>query len=309
MKDFGLVLEGGGMRGVYTAGVLDFFMEMNLYFPYVIGTSAGACNATSYLSKQIGRNKKVLIDYIDHPNFFGVRNLFNERSLFGMNLIFQDIPKKCQPFNFDSFSNNQSEFIITTTDVETGKPYYINKNKIVKYYSGEERNNKLLDAVKASSSIPFISPTVKFDNKLLLDGGVVDSIPIKKAELDGVLRNVIVLTREKSYRKKPFKHGLLAKRIYNDKIANAMINRHNNYNNTLGYIEELEKCKKVFVIRPSKPLDIDTYSREKSKLNAVYDLGYNDAKALYEDLIQWLSTEGRFISKLKKENSLKIKVS
>lgn len=309
MNDFGLVLEGGGMRGVYTAGVLDFFMEMNLNFPYVIGTSAGACNATSYLSGQVGRNKKVLIDYVGHPHFFGLRNILNERSLFGMNLIFKDIPKKCQPFNFESFSKNESKFIITSTDVETGEPYYIDKNQIVKNYSGEERNNKLLDAIKSSSSIPFISPIVNFDGKILLDGGIADPIPVRKAELDGILRSVVVLTRDKNYRKKPFKHGTLGKKIYNEKFAKVLANRHSDYNKTLDYIEELEKCQKVFIIRPSKPLDIDTYSREKSKLEAVYKLGYEDAKNLYEDLLQWLETEGRLISRFNKQNNIINKVS
>ncbi|MBP2034029.1 putative patatin/cPLA2 family phospholipase [Clostridium algifaecis] len=291
MHEIGLVLEGGGMRGVYTAGVLDFFMEKNLYFPYVIGVSAGACNAASYISKQIGRNKTVLIDYVKHPDFGGLKTLINEKSLFGMKLIFEDIPIKYEPFSFHCFFKNKQKFIITATDVEKAQPYYIDKHEIMKNYSFENRNDKILQAIKASSSLPFISPSVEFNGIRLLDGGICDPIPIKKSENDGMLRNVIILTRDKFYRKKPFKYAGVTRKIYNQKFSYALSNRHKKYNDTLDYIEQLQVDKKAFIIRPSKPLNIDRFERNQSKLEKAYNIGYEDALYMYRDLLKWMETE------------------
>lgn len=296
MKDFGLILEGGGMRGVYTAGVLDFFMEMNLYFPYVIGVSAGACNAASYISKQFGRNKVVLIDYVKHPNFFGFKNLINEKSLFGMKLIFEDIPKKFEPFSFNCFFKSKQKLIITTTDIEKAQPYYIDKYEIMKNYSYKDRDDKMLQAIKASSSLPFLSSSVEFNGKRLLDGGICDPIPIKKAEKDGMLRNVIILTRDEFYRKKQFKYGGIARKIYNEKISDVLMSRHKNYNDTLDYINQLQADNKAFVIRPSEPLNIDKFERNQYKLEKAYYAGYKDASMNYNELLNWMEKEQKIIN-------------
>src|SRR5690625_2786952 len=187
MVDAGLVLEGGGMRGLYTAGVLEYFMEQNLYFPYNIGVSAGACMAASYLSRQKGRNKKVNIGFIEDKRYISFSNLIKDREVFGMDFIFDEIPNRLVPFDMDTFYENSEEFVIGTTDCETGKPVYYDKTN-----HGED----LVLLLRASSSLPFVSSSVEYKGRHLLDGGIVDPIPIKKAQQDGFEKNVINLTKK-----------------------------------------------------------------------------------------------------------------
>ncbi|MCY6369591.1 patatin-like phospholipase family protein [Clostridium ganghwense] len=276
----GLVLEGGGMRGLYTAGILDFFMEKNLYFPYVIGVSAGACNAASYISRQKGRNKRINIDYINNPKYLSYRNLIIERSVFGMEFLFNEIPNKLDPFDFEAFNKSHQRFIIGTTDCETGRPLYFDKNKC----------KDILKVIRASSSIPLLAPIVELENKKLLDGGVSDSIPVKKAIEDGMKRNIVVLTRNKEYRKKPHKFKMFIKRTYSQypNLVDTIFNRFKIYNDTLDYIEKLEEEKKIFVIRPSESLNVDRLEKNPEKLRALYDMGYRDAKQLYTRMKEWI---------------------
>ena len=278
IKNIGLVLEGGGMRGLYTAGVLDFFMDNDLYFPYIIGTSAGACNATSYISRQRGRNKKINIKYIKDDRYISYRNLFREKSLLGMNFLFDEIPNKLEPFGFEEFNKAKETFLITCTDCNTGKAVYINKNKC----------NDILTAVRASSSLPFISPIVKYEGLSLLDGGVADSIPIKKSIEDGNEKNIIVLTRHREYVKEPFKRGWMARRIYSNYpgLVEAMQNRHKVYNETLECIKQLEKENKAIVICPEQPLNVDRLEKDEIKLVNLYDQGYKDAEKKYKDIVE-----------------------
>ncbi len=280
MNKVGLVLEGGGMRGLYTAGILDFFMEKDLYFPYVIGVSAGACNAASYISKQKERSKRINIDYVKNPRYLSYRNLVKEKSIFGMDFLFNEIPNKLEPFDYTTFHSSEQRFIIGTTDCETGNPLYFDKNKC----------KDILGVLRASSSIPLLSPIVEVEGKKLLDGGVADSIPIKKAIEDGFKRNIIILTRNKEYRKKPYKFKLFVKRSYSKypKLVDKIFNRYKIYNNTLDYIEELENKYKAFVIRPSKPLKVDRLEKNPQKLKELYKMGYEDAKNLYFKMKEWI---------------------
>ncbi len=280
MNKVGLVLEGGGMRGLYTAGILDFFMEKDLYFPYVIGVSAGACNAASYISKQKERSKRINIDYVKNPRYLSYRNLVKEKSIFGMDFLFNEIPNKLEPFDYTTFHSSEQRFIIGTTDCETGNPLYFDKNKC----------KDILGVLRASSSIPLLSPVVEVEGKKLLDGGVADSIPIKKAIEDGFKRNIIILTRNKEYRKKPYKFKLFVKRSYSKypKLVDKIFNRYKIYNNTLDYIEELENKYKAFVIRPSKPLKVDRLEKNPQKLKELYKMGYEDAKNLYFKMKEWI---------------------
>lgn len=280
MNKVGLVLEGGGMRGLYTAGILDFFMEKNLYFPYVIGVSAGACNAASYISKQKERSKRINIDYIKNPRYLSYSNLIKEKSIFGMNFLFNEIPNKLDPFDYKTFDKSEQRFVIGTTDCETGNPLYFDKNKC----------NDILGVLRASSSIPLLSPIVEVEGKKLLDGGVADSIPIKKAIEDGFQRNIIILTRNKEYRKKPYKFKMFVKRSYlkYPKLVDTIFNRYKMYNDTLDYIEELEKQYNAFVIRPSELLKVDRLEKNPQKLKALYEMGYGDAKNLYSKMKKWI---------------------
>ncbi|KYH34997.1 NTE family protein RssA [Clostridium tepidiprofundi DSM 19306] len=280
MNNIGLVLEGGGMRGVYTSGVLDYFMDENLYFPYVIGVSMGACNAASYISKQRGRNKIVNIEYVNDKRYLSYRGLLRDKSLFGMDFIFDYIPNNLTPFDFDTYINSEQKFIIVTTDCETGKPVYFNKDDDV----------DTLKIIRASSSLPFISQIVEIKGKKLLDGGITDSIPVKKAIEDGNEKLVVVLTRDSEYIKKPFKMKRLAKRVYSKypNLVNAMLERHIMYNNTLEYIRELESQGKAFVIRPSHPLNVGRVERNQDKLRKLYEMGYEEAKACGSKLKEFL---------------------
>ncbi len=285
MKGTGLVLEGGGMRGVYTAGVLDYFMDKELYFPYVIGVSAGACNATSYLSRQRGRNRVVNIDFVRHPEYISYKNLLLKRKgLFGMDLIFDEIPKKHVPFDFETFERATERFVIGTTDSETGLPVYFEK---------ADHQEHILTVLRASASLPFMAPVIEYHGKKLLDGGVADPIPVKKAKADGNKRNVIVLTQNEGYRKRKTKMEWLARRVYQSQpgMSDVLLNRYKHYNETLDYIEELEKKNEVFVIRPKQKLDVGRAERNPLKLHALYERGIEDAMNVYEQLEEWLLLE------------------
>lgn len=287
MQNTGLVLEGGGMRGLYTSGVLDFFIDKNIYFPYVIGVSAGACNAVSYLSRQKGRSKKVNVDYVRDKRYISFGRLIRNKELFGIDFIFNDIPNKLCPLDFDSFNNAKETFVVCTTDCVTGNPMY--------YY--KDNTKEFFDTIKASMSLPFISKTVQFKDKYLLDGGISDSIPIKKSISDGNSRNVVILTRDVSYRKKPFIIKKLAQKFYPQypNLVETICKRHQIYNQTLEYIDKLESEDRVFVIRPLMPLTVKRIERNPKKLLALYEQGYQDAVKIYPHLSQWLNKKDRAV--------------
>lgn len=274
----GLVLEGGGMRGVYTAGALDYLMEQGLYYPYVIGVSAGACNATSYISRQIGRNRKVTVDFVRDPRYLSYRNLLRESSIFGMKFIFDEIPRRLVPFDFDAFYHSDQKFVVGTMDARTGEPVY---------YTKHMEPQTMMSIIQASSSLPFVSKPVLLGERELLDGGICDPIPIRKSIADGNGRNVIILTQVKSYRKRPFKWGALAKRLYPKYrgLIDVMSMRHETYNETLEYIDELEKNEQAIVIRPSVDLRVSRVEKNPQKLADLYELGYKDAERQKNSLL------------------------
>lgn len=281
LKD-GLILEGGGMRGLYTAGILDYFLEQNLHFPYVIGVSAGACHAASYISRQKGRNERVNIGYIQDPRYLSYRNLLKTRSLFGMDFVFNEIPNHLEPFDYDTFYRSDQSYFIGITDCATGKPIYFDAKN--------STPESILKALMASSSLPFVSPMVEIEGKILLDGGVVDPIPVRKSISDGNTKHVIVLTRNKEYRKQPFKAKPLAKTFYwkYPKLTQAILERHEVYNETLDFIQELERSGKAFILRPSEPLQVGRLERNPEKLTHLYHLGYEDAANSFKALQHFL---------------------
>ena len=277
----GLVLEGGGMRGVYTAGILEYFLESQLFFPYVIGVSAGACNAASYLSKQKGRNKTVTIEYASDPRYISWKNYFRNRQFFGMDFIFDEIPNKHVPYHYDVFYNSPSEFVVGTTDCLTGKPVYFNKH---------DYGNNLLTVLRASSSLPFIAPEVRFKDKILLDGGISDPIPIKKAQQDGFAKNIVILTRNEGYLKKPSKFHFLVDRKYPEYkgLQQSLRNRYQIYNETVEYLEQEEKQGNVLLIRPTQPLKVGRMERNPQRLEDLYNQGYQDAKTAMSSIINYI---------------------
>lgn len=280
-ESIGLVLEGGGMRGVYTAGVLEYFSEQNIYFPYTIGVSAGACMAASYLSKQKGRNKIVNIDWVNDPRYISWRNLLRNGQLFGMDFIFDEIPNSLVPFDHQAFLDSQEELVVGTTDCDTGETVYYNKS---------DSEFDLLRVLRASSSLPFIAPIVEHQGKRLLDGGISDPIPLRQAERDGYKRNILILTRNEEYRKSRNRFPWLIRRAYGKYPAfvQTLLRRHEIYNDTLMYIGEQERSGATFVIRPQQPLEVGRMERDSSKLLALYEQGYEDAKRLMPTMTAWI---------------------
>ncbi|SDN74422.1 Predicted phospholipase, patatin/cPLA2 family [Paenibacillus sp. yr247] len=281
MEGIGLVLEGGGMRGVYTAGVLEYFMEQDLYFPYVVGVSAGACNAASYISKQPGRNKKVTIDYIGDHRYLSYRNLVRHKSIFGMDFIFNELPNKLVPFDYDAFYNSPQQFAIGTTDAHTGEPVYYTKHQLMQ---------QTMPIIQASSSLPFVAKPILYEGRTLFDGGLVDPIPVQKSLADGNRKHIIVLTKEQGYRKSPFKQRWLAKSFYPqyNGLVNVLVNRSEIYNRTLETVEQMEAEGSAIVIRPSSKVVVSRMEKDPKKLEALHKLGYEDAKRLGSQLKQWL---------------------
>ncbi|WP_017727738.1 patatin-like phospholipase family protein [Halalkalibacterium ligniniphilum] len=288
MEATGLVLEGGGMRGLYTAGVLEYFLEQNLYFPYVIGVSAGACMAASYLSRQEGRNKKVNIELVSDPRYLSFRNFIRKRELFGMDFLFDEIPTKIVPFDFETFLSEKQQFVVVTTDCETGEAIYFNKH---------EHGNDILKILRASSSIPFIAPAVEYNKKYLLDGGIIDPIPVKKSQQDGYIKNVVIMTKPKHFKRRPSKAASVVKYLYkrHPMIASLLQERYKIYNDTLSFIEEEKTKGNVFVLQPSVGIPVGRIERNQKKLTELYELGYNDAKSQFNQLKQFLIRQNQMI--------------
>lgn len=277
----GLVLEGGGMRGIYTVGVLDCLMEEQFQSDYVIGVSAGACNGVSYVSKQKGRAFRTNTEYIADSRYLSLGNFLKTKSLFGMDFLFDSIPNKLIPFDYNTFFQNPCEFVVGVTDVITGKPCYFDKSHC-------EPNNTVL---RASSSIPVFAPMVEYQGRKYLDGGTADAIPVKKALEDGCDKVIVVLTRERSYEKTPEKFRTIYRHIYRDypKMIETLDNRHTNYNHTLAYLKELEQAGKALVIAPHSPLPVGRFEKDPEQLKKVWKIGYDDTKKIIEQI--WKFTE------------------
>lgn len=278
----GLILEGGGMRGVYTGGVLEKFLEEQIFVEYIIGVSAGACNASSFVSRQAGRNRAVTIGYVQHPDYISVKNLLLKRELFGMNLIFDEIPNGLVPFDFSMFNNATEEFVVGTTDCLTGEAVYFKKR---------EHAQDMLTIVRASSSLPFMAKPVEFEGRLLMDGGVADPIPIRKALTDGVTKPIIVLTKVKGYRKKKPSFARLMPAFYRQfpGIIKSLEEWHVKYNETIEFVENLEEEGKALVIQPSQLLKINGIERDPAKLTELYEQGYQDAEEKLEQIKLFLA--------------------
>ena len=281
MKDSGLVLEGGGLRGVFSSGVLDYMMEKNIEFPYVIGVSMGALNAASYVSKQPGRGFRVPYNHLNNPKYLSLGNFIREGSYFGLDFIFNKIVYELDPFDFEAFEKSEQKFISVAAHCSSGTPYYFNKDNL-----NREDNIK---ALMATSSLPFISKMISVQEEEFLDGGIIDAIPIEKAIEDKILKPVIILTRPLGYRKKS-SGILLSKLVYKKypKVQEMIKNKAYNYNKTMDLIETLEKENKVFVIRPNKPIEMGRTEKNLEKLKSAYEFGYNTMQEKEIELINWL---------------------
>ena len=279
----GLVVEGGGMRGVYSSGVLDFFIEKDLFFENNYGVSAGACHLCSYLAKQYKRAFRVNVDYLNDKRYCSVHSLLKTGNLFGAEMLYDIIPNELDLFDYDTYNKNESNFYVVITDINTGKPEYVKIGDL----------KKDIIYVRASSSLPLLAQNVKINDKEYLDGGISDSIPIKKSIADGNKKNVVILTRDSTYRKGKNSLMPIIKLKYKKypNFVKSMADRYIVYNEILDFIKELEDNGDVFVIRPKKPVNIGRTEKNREKLEALYNDGYNDAKDCYEELLKYLVKE------------------
>lgn len=280
-KEAALVLEGGGTRGVFTAGVLDYLMKKEVKFPYVVGVSAGACNAIDYVSKQIGRTKDCTIIQDRKNRYIGTKDALKKGYLFDMDRLFDEYPNRLFPFDFDTYFASDIQCEVVVTNCLTGEAMYL---------SEKQDKERLLTICRASSSIPLISPVVDVDGIPCVDGGVADSVPLIHSMKLGHQKNVVVLTRNKGYRKKaPGKSRLLytaALKKYPN-LLNALLNRYRNYNRVMELVEKWEEEGHIFVIRP----EVEPVSRTEQnveKLTEFYDHGYQLMKQRMEEMQAYL---------------------
>lgn len=268
----GLVLEGGGLRGVFTCGVLDCFMDHGIRFPFAVGVSAGACNGLSYMSGQRGRAKSSNIDLMDKHHYIGLKYLLTQRNIMDFKLLFEDFPERIIPYDYDAYFSNPARFVMVTTNCLTGK---------AEYFEEKSSSKRVMDIVRASSSLPFVSPITYVDGVPMLDGGIVDSIPVRYALSQGYERLVVILTRNKGYRKQ--NSEMRAAKVFYRKYPNlqkALSQRNAVYNQTMDLIERLEDEGRITVIRPIRPVEVGRMEKDTAKLTMLYQEGYDIARSL-----------------------------
>lgn len=283
MPQVSLVLEGGARRGLFTSGVLDYFMEHGLYLPYVTGSSAGACNANSYISRQIGRMSECSIPKDKTEDFLNVRSILRKRTILDMDLLFDDFPNKIYPFDFETYARSPIQCDYTVTNCLTGQ---------VEYMDDRQDRDRLLQIVRASSSLPVMSKMVEIDGVPYCDGGVADAVPLFRAMKQGYQKNIVVLTRGYGYRKR---FSERSQRLYQvllrkyPKLVETLGNRHIKYNRLMEYLEqqEREKTGRVLVIRPTQP-EIDRLERDRKKLGDFYMHGYRTAEAMWPQILAYV---------------------
>ena len=267
VRKSGLVLEGGGMRGVFTSGVLDAFMKHEVYFSYVVAVSAGACNGLSYISRQPRRARISNIDMLVEYDYISLRHLVSQGSIFDPDLLYRRFPDELVPYDYDAYFANPATFEMVATNCLTGRPEYLTER------SGDRA--RLIDIVKASSSLPYVCKTVNVDGTPMLDGGIVDSIPVRRAMERGHANNVVVLTRPSGFRLSEKKNKLppLAYRRY-PRLRTALSRRNKVYNDQLEMVDELELAGTITCIRPTGRINVDRMERNPAKLIPLYDEGY-----------------------------------
>lgn len=282
LQKMGLVLEGGGMRGVFTCGVLDYMMDHRIEFPYGVGVSAGACNGLSYVSRQRGRAKYSNIDLLDKYHYIGLKYLWYQHSILDQHLLYDLFPEEILPYDYDTCFQNPIRFEMVTTNCVTGRACYL-----------EERKDKvrLLAIAKASSSLPYVCPISYVDGIPMLDGGIVDSIPVMRAIEQGYERNVVVLTRNRGYRKleKDIRVPSFVYRRY-PRLRLVLSRRCEAYNKQLEMIERMEDEGRILAIRPEQKVMVNRIERDVKKLTALYEEGYACAEKV---LGNWLSSSDK----------------
>jgi predicted patatin/cPLA2 family phospholipase len=274
MLNCGLVLEGGGLRGNYTAGALDAFLDAGLEFPYVIGVSAGAGIGSSFVSKQRGRNLEILKRYKDDRRYMSFWNLLFQGSIFGMDFVFRQIPEKLIPFDFRTFADSPSRFTAVCTDCDTGEAVYYEKTPGLK-------PEDFYTTLAASASMPFVARIVSYGGRQLLDGAISDAIPLARAVEAGFTRNLCILTNPAGFRKKEEPHPPLNLFYYGRKaLIHALKLRVSRYNVLLEQVEKEERTGGVIILRPSRDLGVSRIEKNTEKLMRLYELGRSDAASM-----------------------------
>lgn len=280
MYQAGLILEGGGMKGVYTAGVLDFFLDKDIMFSSVYGVSAGACHMCSYLSRQRGRALDVCIDYLDSRKYCSIESLLSSGDLFNVQMCYHLIPDYLYPYDHEAFYGYEGKAYSVATDIAAGRPEYFRIRDV----------RKDIDKIRASASLPLVSRNVEIEGRLYLDGGISDSIPLQKSVVDGNRKNVVVMTKEVGYVRKPSTQlGLIKTRYWKyPKVYELLAERHIAYQRQLDYMGRLQENGQVYVIRPKAASEVGRVEKDVGKLKRLYQEGYEDAEACYQELIVFL---------------------
>lgn len=263
----GLVLEGGAMRGMYTAGVLDTFLDNGIEFDCIVGVSAGALFGVNFLSRQRGRVIRYNKRFNGDKNYMGIIPLIKEGNIFSTKYAYEDVPRRLDPFDDDTYKSSKVPFYAVLTDVDSGQPEYVRIDSVFEQ----------MDTLRASGSMPIVSKPVEIVGKRYLDGGISDSIPYEWLLSQGCDRLVVVLTRHIDYRKKPAASAVVKLcGIKYPRIAERMKSRHEDYNRCAEHLLELERDGRAFVIRPSEEIKIGRLEKDPHKLQSVYDLGVKD---------------------------------
>ncbi len=276
-----LILEGGGMRGTYTAGVLDCFLDNDIEINNIVGVSAGICTGINYVSKQKLRSLNVNTKYLDHGQYVGMRNLLTTGSIFNMELLFKRIPDQLEPFDYKTYNNSGKRVTSVATSCETGKAEYFDVSNI-------KRGS--LEKIQASASIPLLAKPVEVDGKMYYDGGVADSIPIEWSIKNGADKNVIVLTRPLGYRKEVKDHSSVADKVMRKypAIAKAYAKRDEVYNASLELCEAEVAAGRAIIIAPSDTEGVSRLTKDRVKLIKLYKRGYSDTEKLIDKIKEFI---------------------
>lgn len=272
-----LILEGGTFRPIFSSGVMDALVDQGIEFPYVIGVSAGITDGFSYVSKQTKRNYDILMNYRYDKRYVGWHNFISDRSLFGLKFAYETLPNEIYPFDWDTFFKSSVQIYVGVTNAETGQ---------VEYLDGKELDQQCT-MLKATCAIPFIFPVIELNGRKYYDGGICDPIPVRQAQRDGHDKMLIVLTRPQGYRKTLSKANILAARFLKrqyPKLVEPLLTRHEAYNETVAYCEQLEKEGKALILRPTEDIQIDSFEKDLKKIDRIYHFGYDLALQHIEEI-------------------------
>ena len=278
----GLVLEGGGMRGMYTAGVLDVMMDKEIPADGIFGVSAGALFGVNYFSGQQGRAIRYNLKYAKDCHYMGLRSLITTGNIVGREFAYYEVPMKLDVFDNEAFKRHGGDFYAVATNVGTGEAEYLKIDSVFDQ----------MEALRATSAMPLVSKMVKYGDQYYLDGGIADSIPVEKCLEMGCDRVVVVLTRPLEYRKKPYQAAAekaIRRRYQNfEQLTEQILNRYENYNRQVQLVADLEKRGEIFVIRPSRTIHLSRIEKRKEKLLEMYHLGEEDCRSRMKDLEEYL---------------------